>query len=46
MVNESDLDNMATKHAFMEERSTMTALTSITQDWFNTTIFRDSPLQL
>ena len=46
MLNKSDLDSMATKHVFMEERSTMTALTSITKDWFNTTIFRDSPLQL
>ena len=40
MINKSDLDNMATKHVFLEESSTMTALTSITQDWFNTTIFR------
>ena len=35
MLNKSDLRISATQHAFTEERSTVTALTSITQDWLN-----------
>ena len=35
MLNKRDLKISATQHAFRKERSTITALTSIIQDWFN-----------
>ena len=37
MLNKSNMKIDATQHAFQEKRSTVTALTSITQDWFNAT---------
>ena len=37
MLNKSDLRISATQHAFTEERSTVTTLTSIIQDWLNAT---------
>ena len=37
LLNKNDLKIGASQHAFREDRSTVTALTSITQDWFNAT---------
>ena len=37
MLNKRNMKIDATQHAFQEKRSTVTALTSITQDWFNAT---------
>ena len=36
-LNQADLKMDASQHAFMSGRSTVTALTSITQDWYNVT---------
>ena len=37
MLNKSELRISTTQHAFTEERSTVTVLTSITKDWLNAT---------
>ena len=36
-LNQADLKMDSNQHAFMSGRSTVTALTSITQDWYNVT---------